>query len=148
MFLTYFTCQDKGTNAESLTLGEPLPRTAVQSDAGLFIHPGEIALPPQVYYVVVSGIHYDLVVDDRKGIKFIGTNDSSFTTDEGFRIGNSANAVGAGAKYPVRMWPGWGFFVHLPSGWNAAFVQGNGMTDGELLQETPVIFFQKHLCNS
>jgi hypothetical protein len=54
-----------------------------------------------------------------------------------------------GTSTPLRLarvelaWPGWAYVIPLPSGWNAAFVDGPSITEGPLREDSPVLFLFK-----
>ena len=94
------------------------------------------------YEVSYGGVNYT-VGTERKGdvIKWVSTHDPIFRTPEGLAEGDTLEKVLAVAKSEVQREPGWGFFVELPSGWYAAFVQGPSMSEGELPPSAGVCFF-------
>ena len=96
------------------------------------------------YDVRHGRIHYTVATDqDRKIIKYVSTRDPAFRTPEGRAAGDALAKVLAAAKSEVVRERGWAFHVRLPSGWSAAFAQGESMTDGELSPSARVCFFFK-----
>ncbi len=96
------------------------------------------------YDVSHGGIHYTVATDnDETVIEYVSTRDPAFRTPEGLAAGDTLGRVLAVSKSEVRRERGWAFHVALPSGWSAAFVQGESMTDGELPPTARVCFFFK-----
>ena len=82
----------------------------------------------KTYCLVIDGVSYDVALDKSARISYIQTIDSKFRTD-GLRIGSSLKEAQNAAGSELSTEPGWGFYYHLPSGWNAAFTVGYTMTD-------------------
>ena len=80
---------------------------------------------------------------ESKRISFISTTDKRFQTGEGIRIDDTLQKVLETSKGEIIKERGWAFFVRLKSGWNAAFVQGAEMTEGELPPGAKVSFLFK-----
>lgn len=80
---------------------------------------------------------------ESRRISFISTTDNRFQTGEGIRIGDTLEKVLETSKGEIIKEPGWAFFVRLKSGWNAAFVQGAEITEGELPPGAKVSFLFK-----
>ena len=59
-------------------------------------------------------------------------------TKEGVHVGQSFSDVQRVEGMRVVAWPGWGYVVELPSGWNAAFFLGSSMTEREPVAEDAV----------
>ena len=59
-------------------------------------------------------------------------------TREGVHVGQSFADVQRVKGMRGVAWPGWGYVVELPSGWNAAFFLGSSMTDREPVAEDAV----------
>lgn len=78
-----------------------------------------------------------------KRISFISTSDERFKTSEGIAINDTLQKVLETSQGELIKERGWAFFVKLKSGWHAAFVQGQGATEGELLPEAKVSFLFK-----
>jgi hypothetical protein len=97
----------------------------------------------QQSYEVRHGVHYTVATDSAKVIEYVSTSDPAFRTPEGLAAGDTLEKVLAAAKSEVVREPGWAFYVRLPSGWSAAFVQGQSMTEGELPASAGVCFFFK-----
>jgi hypothetical protein len=98
----------------------------------------------KLYEVSYGGINYSVGTERQSDvIRWVGTSDPVFRTPEGLAEGDALEKVLAVAKSEVNREPGWGFFVELPSGWNAAFVQGPSMTEGELPPSAGICFFFK-----
>lgn len=90
--------------------------------------------------VLLRGVHYTLGVDRDQTVMYVSTEDQDFVSPEGVRIGQRYEDVRQVAASDLIRERGWAFYMALPSGWNAAFVQGNTMTEGELSDDTPVCF--------
>jgi hypothetical protein len=92
-----------------------------------------------------EGLKFTVCTADYKSkrISFISTTDKRFRTDEGVAVGDTLQKILETSRGEVINERGWAFFVRLKSGWNAAFVQGYEMTEGELLPEAKVAFLFK-----
>ncbi len=96
------------------------------------------------YDVRYGGIHYSVGTERESDvIKWVATSDPAFRTPEGLAAGDTVDKVRAVAVTEVGAEPGWAFHARLPSGWSAAFVQGQSMTEGELSPTAKVCFFFK-----
>ena len=97
------------------------------------------------YEVNYGGVNYTVGTERESDlIKWVSTHDLAFRTPEGLAAGDTLEKVlAAAAGSEVSREPGWAFHVELPSGWHAAFVQGQSMTEGELPPSAGVCFFFK-----
>lgn len=96
------------------------------------------------YEVSYGGVNYTVGTERESDvIKWVSTHDLAFRTPEGLATGDTVDKVRAVAKREVGAEPGWAFHVELPSGWSAAFVQGQSMTEGELSPTAQICFFFK-----
>lgn len=75
------------------------------------------------------GVEYVLGVDRGNIVQFIATSSDRVRTREGVHVGQAFAEVEGLRSINVSRWPGWGYVVKLPSGWNAAFFIGNTMTE-------------------
>jgi hypothetical protein len=85
------------------------------------------------YDLCINGISFDVGVDERGTVVYVATQDSSFATPEGAKVGITLAEVLALTSGTVVTEQGWGHYVVLPSGWNVGFAEGSGLTDGALL---------------
>jgi hypothetical protein len=95
------------------------------------------------YSVTRDGVLFTVCPAEDGTIVFVSTTDVAFETPEGVRIGTPLTQVRAGAGRFELAWPGWAYVIPLPSGWNAAFVNGPSITEGPLREDSPVVFLFK-----
>ena len=95
------------------------------------------------YEVEHEGSEFTVCAYEDRLIHHVSTNDPRFRTPEGIAVGVSLKEVLELSKGKLVREPGWAFFVSLKSGWNAAFVQGESMTEGELSPDAKVRFLFK-----
>ena len=84
------------------------------------------------YHLIVGGIKFEVAINREQIIKYVSTDNPKFKTGEGVSVENTLAQVLKKTKGKTKKEAGWAFFVTLKSGWNAAFTQGNTMTEGEL----------------
>jgi hypothetical protein len=111
--------------AKSPSLGDALPNGAqeVTYQSGRAHVLTESGQTLDSYRILRDGIHYIVGVDQKRKIAYItGGEEGSFKTPEGISTDSPLSSVLAVTKSrPIKV-PGWGYYVSLPSGWNAAFV--------------------------
>lgn len=109
----------------ALMLGDSRPDDAVNTGAFEMVSPAQL----QPRLVWRSGeVEYILGVDDENVVQYIATSSNRVRTDEGVSVGQAFAEVEK-LSISVTSWPGWGYVVELPSGWNAAFFIGGTRTD-------------------
>jgi hypothetical protein len=113
------------------------------SDFLLLISPSQFS---RAYSVNCKNIHYDIAVkadNHFKKVVYISTDDKSFVTPEKLKINDSLSDVRSVSENEILTYRGWAFVIPLESGWNAAFVEGESMTDGTLNSDSQISFFFK-----
>jgi hypothetical protein len=103
---------------------------------------GSARLEP-AYDVEHHGLEFTVCPYRDMLIHYVSTNDPRFITSEGIAVGESLKRVLEISKGELITESGWAFYVSLKSGWSAAFVQGESMTEGELLPDAKVNFLFK-----
>jgi len=83
--------------------------------------------------------------DSENTIRAIICKDKRFITPEGVRVGQSLKDVKRLTGGDYMTMHGFGYWVTLPSGWNAVFFQGSSATDGPLALDSKVALITK--CN-
>jgi hypothetical protein len=100
------------------TLGALLPAAGAASSAFVV---GGAQQNWTAYRVAFRGVEYVAGVDPARRIRYIETNDASFRTREGLRVGATlGDVLAAGGREPVYE-AGWGRWSLLQSGWCAFF---------------------------
>ena len=93
--------------------------------------------------VVRGGVKFFVGTIDGKTIAFVSTRDIQFHSPEGIQVGHThQNVLNAGGSN-VSVEPSWGYYSHLPSGWNAKYggvpgvesVGGIAITRDSVIQE-------------
>lgn len=105
-------------------LGDTLPADAIDAtlDGTRLI---TMVSPAQLWPAkkwVHEGIEYTLCADARNRIQYVATFSTAVRTAEGVRVGMPLAEVVKISGIRTQNWPGWGFVVLLPSGWNARFL--------------------------
>jgi hypothetical protein len=91
-----------------------------------------------------DGIDYVLLTSNNSDtINGIICEDRRFETPEGVRVGHTLKEVRRIAGVEYETMAGFGYWVPLPSGWNAVFFQGHSATDGALPPEATVKLIAK-----
>lgn len=96
------------------------------------------------YQMKINAINYSVALNAVGKVKYIATDDISFSTPEGLKIGDSYSKVKEITKKTFIEESGWGYYIKLPSGWCAGFCEGKTCTS-EPLNETSTIdwFFKR-----
>ena len=118
-------------------VGGDLRRRAVATGTLLLSGPSETR---EAYNFVAEGVPFRLGVTDGR-VRYVATTSPAFLTPEGLRVGDMFSAVRSASGSAPVLQPGWAYVVELPSGWRAAFVQGETMTAGPLHDTTRVRWF-------
>lgn len=96
-----------------------------------------------IYKLKIKNIDYYISLNKDNKIKYIETKDINFKTSEGFKVGTTLGEIQASHKSDILEEKGWAYYVPLKSGWNAAFVEGEFMTDKNPSKNSRVIWFFK-----
>ncbi len=88
--------------------------------------------------VSINHITYTIAYDNNQIIKYVSTSDSKFVTPEYVRTGDPLSQVKKQTESELLAERGWAFFIHLKSGWYAAFTQGATLTEGDLSSDAKV----------
>jgi hypothetical protein len=92
----------------------------------------------------IDGIKYSIAYNpDTKTITYISTQDPLFKSPDGYKIGDTFSTFNDDLRKKIIQETGWAYFIKLPSGWNAAFIQGSTMTDGNLEDNAKLKWFFK-----
>ncbi len=95
------------------------------------------------YKMQVHNNLYYVSINRKNIVNYIAINDSSFKTEDKLKVGSSMSDVRDITKSEVRQLPGWGYFVPLPSGWNAGFCGGQSCTSDSLIATSQIDWFFK-----
>lgn len=93
--------------------------------------------------IVCNNIHFSISTNDSNKIIFISTNDTNFITSDKIKVGTPLSEFPDYYSPSVNKETGWAYFIKLKSGWNAAFTEGESMTNKPLTQKSKVSFFFK-----
>ncbi len=93
--------------------------------------------------LVVEGLSYTVATDNDGKVVYIGTSDPDFETDNGLRIGSTLQDVRSVTANRLLNEKGYGYTIHLPSGWTAGFFMGEHAADYEPTSESKVGWFFK-----
>lgn len=122
-------------HADDLQVGRPLPSDGAACDVAQLIGCGSIS---EMYSISRNGVQFLASLDDRSLVSYIETRSPDFITPEGVRVGLMFHDLPAERQLQLRKEPGWAFVVPLASGWNAAFTQGDTMSEGQLAADATV----------
>lgn len=89
------------------------------------------------------GHEFKLVVNKNGDTIKLVTHDTTFVTPEGYRIGTSWNRIPLAEKSEVVRKVGYGYFLKLASGWTLGFCAGSECSNGELSNESKVVWIEK-----
>jgi len=118
--------------------GEPWSLRAPRG--GLLVKPAEFWPYEEAR---IDGFKMRVAVNDRAEVAYVATADPTFGTREGIAVGSTlAEVRRAGAEAPVAE-TGWAWVTRLPSGWWAAFVSGEGLTNAPLTPQSKVAWLFK-----
>lgn len=115
-------------------------RQLAESDTMLFVTSASSI--EKTYLITIDGIEYEVALNKNGKISYIQTIDPGFHTDS-LRIGSSLEETQSRADSELSTERGWGFYYHLPSGWNAVFTVGYTMTDSLPADDAGIRFFFK-----
>jgi len=113
----------------SLDLGDPLPSDANSTEEAVITAPAQIW--PRHRWVD-GGIEYSVAADTEGRVQYIATDSTGANTSDGVSVGQQLVRLLELEGTELVLWPGWGYVVELPSGWNAAL-----FLDGEFLEREP-----------
>ena len=119
----------------ALSPGSAVPEGARKTGVAILVSPAQFQ---EGWAWRFDGVDYSLGVDDRGAVRFLSTRSTKVMTKEGVHVGQSFSDVQRVEGMRVVAWPGWGYVVELPSGWNAAFFLGSSMTEREPVAEDAV----------
>jgi hypothetical protein len=125
---------------ESFDIGSKMPENAKDTGVLLMTSPSQFR---KAYEIEIDRIKFTICPDERGQIAHIVTKSLDFRTAEGIKIGDTYKTVQKITDRSSAKWRGWAFVVPLNSGWKAAFIQGETMTEGELQENSKVIFIFK-----
>jgi len=94
--------------------------------------------------IQIDDSKFDLVL---KGIDtiYLATNDKSFITPEGFKVGMKLSELPASLTANLIKEQGWGYFIRLPSKWALGFCEGSSCTDNYPTNSSKVKWvFKRH----
>lgn len=120
-------------------LGMKLP---FKGRSGVLLMTGSAGLEP-AYEVEYNGLEFTVCAYEDMLIHHVSSNDTHFRTPEGIAVDESLKNVLEISKGKLVRERGWAFYVSLKSGWSAAFVQGESMTEGDLSPDAKVSFLFK-----
>ena len=95
------------------------------SDTLAFVSAGSL-LPGKT--VFINHVKFTLVKQLQDTI-YLMTNDSTFSTPEGYRIGTKFRELSNGLRKNLLTEPGWGYYTKSKSGWSLGFCEGVSCTD-------------------
>jgi len=127
------------TSIRSL-LGRKIPQTFA-ANPGLYLTMTAGGNFSEAFDFMVNRVSYTLAVDGAGAVTYISTADKGFTSPEGATVGDTYQTVKKLGTSALVCERGWAFYLPLPSGWNAAFVQGYTMTEGDLSDGAKVKWF-------
>jgi len=86
-----------------------------------------------MYKVTIDGVAFGLGVGGDGLISYVSTNDPSFITPEGARVGMTLQEMPPSVERRVQRSAGWIFYIRLPSGWRVAFLDDGSLPNGAVL---------------
>ena len=131
-----YSCSSK----KILILGQKLPKEILQKqeESPPILVMTSASSFNYSYNITVDNIDFFMAVDKDNKIIYIGTTDKNFITSEGINIGSTLQDVMNVSEKSMIKETGWAYYVPLPSGWNAAFTEGEEMTGEEPSEKSNV----------
>ena len=123
-----------------IDIGSNLPKEAVDTGVMVMTSPSQFR---KQYKIKFNDIEYSVCPDGDGLIVHISIRSPISKTLEGVRVGDALTKVQNITNSKIETRSGWTFVVPLPSGWNAAFVQGKSLTEGKLNNNSKVTFLFK-----
>ncbi len=90
------------------------------------ISPSDMA---KLYKINVNNNEFEVALTKESKIRYIQTYSQDFVTDEGVKVGMTLEDVQNKVNLDVLTLPGWAFVIRFQSGWCAAFIVGDSMTE-------------------
>jgi hypothetical protein len=81
--------------------------------------------------VLINGIDFTIVENEKKEIIYWSTNDNNFQTPEGYSVGMNWSKIPQELKNSIGKMTGWGYYINLNSGWQLGFCEGSTCTDSD-----------------
>lgn len=134
--LLFFTLPYISFAEIELKLSTFLPLDVKDAGHNLMTSPSQFR---KAFFVIRNGIKFIVCPDENNVIVHISTKDKSFLTPEKIGIGDTYEIVQRQTHNKPQVLPGFGFVIHLNSGWSALFTQGETLSEGSLKQNTKVI---------
>jgi len=116
---------------------ELLGRTITDVPSATHLPGSKIIVTPShmddMYKVTIDGVAFGLGVGGDGLISYVSTNDPSFITPEGARVGMTLQEMPPSVERRVQRSAGWIFYIRLPSGWRVAFLDDGSLPNGAVL---------------
>jgi len=128
--------------APAIDLGQQLPDNAIAKNELVLVSSAQLQ---KSYKVTQNGIEYSVTVNSDNLINFITTNSVKFKTLEGASVGIMLSELREYTSQRIIVEAGWGYYIELPSGWNAAFCLGKGCTSNPLKENSKVSWYFKRI---
>lgn len=87
---------------------------------------------------------FELAWDKDNKLVYISTSDTNFITEENIRINMTLKDIRKTQNSEILKMQGWGFYVKLNSGWNAAFCVDNTCTGRDIFDSDKVKWIFKN----
>jgi hypothetical protein len=94
-----------------------------------------------VYY---NNLVFQIAWNRDNKLVYISTSDTNFNTEENIRINMTYNDIQKTQNTSISKIPGWGYYVKLNSGWNAAFCVDNTCTGRDISRNDTVKWIFKN----
>ncbi|HNQ78465.1 MAG TPA: hypothetical protein PKJ37_06400 [Acidobacteriota bacterium] len=95
------------------------------------------------YQMKINAINYSVALNAVGKVKYIATDDVSFSTPEGLKMGDSYSKVKEITQKNCVKESGWGYYIKLSSGWYAGFCEGKTCTSEPLTETSTIDWFFK-----
>ena len=145
----FFSCAGNYRNYHNnggLQLGKPLPTSAVRIDtiSGILDEPNQFKSGIKINY---KGIIYYVCLNKFKKLIYILTYDPSFSSPDGYKIGDSFSKLIKSSIIKKTVISGYEVDVLLPSGWNARFADQAVVQNDDVSDTSKIKSFYKKLNN-
>ena len=129
--------------SELYKIGEPFANPILKLYPSHYLEMTNPSNLSKSYKIQVDDIIYGISINSDDFVNYIATRDKRFRTDDSLRVGSTLEEIRNSTKNKSRYFPGWGYYIPLPFGWNAGFCEGQSCTSDSLTATSKIDWFFK-----